>query len=48
MIYKVFGDTIVMKLEKVQGNIYFQNQEAKDTFKLDGDASVSGVQEVKK
>lgn len=33
---------------KVKGNIYFQNQEAKDTFKMEGDSSVSGVQELKK
>lgn len=33
---------------KVKGNVYFQNQEAKDTFKLEGDSSISGVQELKK
>lgn len=33
---------------KVKGNVYFENQEAKDTFKIEGDASISGVQELKK
>ena len=44
----VQGKNFKISNTKVQGNIYFQNQEAKDTFKLDGDASVSGVQELKK
>lgn len=32
---------------KVTGNIYFATQEAKDTFTMDANSSVSGVQEVK-
>jgi len=32
---------------KVTGNIYFANQEAKDTFTMDADSSVTGVQEIK-
>jgi len=32
---------------KVTGNIYFATQEAKDTFTMDADSSVSGVQEVR-
>jgi hypothetical protein len=33
---------------KVEGNVYFTTQEAKDTFKMDDKSSVSGKQELKK
>ena len=33
---------------KVDGNVYFTTQEAKDTFKMDAKSSVTGVQELKK
>jgi hypothetical protein len=33
---------------KVEGNIYFTTQEAKDTFKMDDKSSVTGKQELKK
>lgn len=33
---------------KVEGNIYFANEEAKSTFKMDATSSVTGKQEVKK
>jgi hypothetical protein len=32
---------------KVEGNVYFTTQEAKDTFKMDDKSSVTGVQELK-
>lgn len=33
---------------KVQGNVYFANEDAKSTFKMDKTSSVSGVTELKK
>jgi hypothetical protein len=33
---------------KVEGNVYFANQKAKDTFKMDDKSSVTGKQELKK
>lgn len=33
---------------KVEGNVYFTTQEAKDTFKMDDKSSVTGKQELKK
>ncbi|WP_313561373.1 hypothetical protein [Ruminiclostridium cellobioparum] len=33
---------------KVEGNVYFTTEEAKKTFKMDGDSKVTGKQEVKK
>lgn len=33
---------------KVEGNIYFANDEVKSSFKMDETSSVSGVQEIKK
>ncbi len=33
---------------KIEGNIYFTSEEAKSTFTLDEDSSVTGVQEIKK
>ena len=33
---------------KVQGNVYFANEEAKSTFKMDTTSSVTGKQEIKK
>ena len=33
---------------KIEGNIYFTTEEAKSTFTLDEDSSVTGVQEIKK
>lgn len=33
---------------KVEGNVYFANDEAKAGFKMDGTSSISGKQEVKK
>jgi len=33
---------------KVDGNVYFTTQEAKDTFKMDEKSSVTGKQELKK
>lgn len=38
---------VELKNTKVEGNVYFANEEVKSTFILDGEASVSGVQEVK-
>ena len=32
---------------KVDGNVYFTTQEAKDTFKMDAKSSITGVQELK-
>lgn len=34
--------------QKIEGNIYFTSEEAKSTFTLDEDSSVTGVQEIKK
>jgi hypothetical protein len=33
---------------QIEGNIYFTSEEAKSTFTLDEDSSVTGVQEIKK
>lgn len=44
----VSGKNFHIIATKVEGNVYFENQEAKDTFKLEEGASVSGVQELKK
>ena len=33
---------------KVEGNVYFTTQEAKDTFKMDEKSSITGKQELKK
>lgn len=44
----VHGNNFKITDTKVEGNIYFETQEAKDTFKLEGDAKVTGVQELKK
>jgi hypothetical protein len=32
---------------KVDGNVYFTTQEAKDTFVMDEKSSITGVQEIK-
>lgn len=38
---------VVLKNAKVEGNVYFANEDVKSTFTLEEEASVSGVQEVK-
>lgn len=38
---------VVLNNTIVEGNVYFSNEEVKNSFKIDGTASVSGVQEVK-
>lgn len=45
-IYVEANDFSLVK-NKVTGNIYFASQEVKDTFTMDADSSVSGVQEIK-
>lgn len=37
-----------LKDATVDGNIYFTNEEAKSTFKMDADSKVTGVQEMEK
>lgn len=38
---------VVLKNTKVEGNVYFANEDAKASFVMEEEASVSGVQEVK-
>lgn len=43
----VEANGFVLNNTKVEGNVYFANEDVKSTFTLDGEASISGVQEVK-
>ncbi|MEG2417017.1 MAG: hypothetical protein RSB12_06120 [Peptostreptococcaceae bacterium] len=43
----VEANGVVLKETKVEGNVYFANEDVKSTFVMEGEASVSGVQEVK-
>lgn len=43
----VEANGFVLKETNVEGNVYFANEDVKSTFKLEGEASVSGAQEVK-
>lgn len=43
----VEANGFVLKNTKVEGNVYFASEDVKSTFTLDGEASVSGAQEVK-
>jgi len=43
----VSGSNFQLIDAKVEGNVYFTTQEAKDTFKMDASSQVTGVQELK-
>lgn len=43
----VEADGLKLKNTKIEGNIYFSKQEYKDSYKIDENSTVTGVQEVK-
>lgn len=43
----VQGKNLTLTDTKIEGNIYFKNKEAQDTFKIGNNASVTGVTELK-